>query len=112
MENKIVGAQSQSALNLATECDYGFLQELGCGAAHVYQVAGVYRQRCYATFLSQAFHLFRLRSAYLDGLPLAWARRKYLQRIAAESVGAFSGFVDATGSRGMNADLQPRELGR
>src|SRR5437868_8286755 len=103
MQDQILGAEVQSALQFSAKSFYGFREELVCVAGQVHQVVGVNHQRLQIVLVAEAGHLVTLRATEIVGLPLARAGRKYLEGVAAEAVGSFGSILDSAGNRGVNA---------
>ena len=112
MENQIVGADRKGALDFSAEGFDGFLEKEFVGAGEVYQVIGVNHERLQVVASSQLQHLFAQGIAEFVGRPLAGAGGENLQGVAAETVGAFGGVVNASGGGGMDADTSGSETGR
>ena len=112
MEDKIIGAYGQGALDLTAESFDGFSEEQFVGAGEVHQIIGVDDQGLEVVLRAQLQHLLAQRIAEFVRRPLARAGRENLKRVASDAVGALGGVVDSSGSGGVNADAARSEAGR
>jgi hypothetical protein len=69
-------------------------------------------QRLEVVLRTQANHFFGVFAANFVRLPLAWARRENLQRVATKAIRAFGSGGNASGGRGVNADASGGQLWR
>src|SRR5207244_7428842 len=107
MEHEILGAKTQRAIDLSPKCDDRLREECHRLAAKIDQIAGVDGHRTDVISFAQITDILALFWGKLCGPPGAWARREYLERVAAQPVGAFDRCLDASAGRSVNPDLQP-----
>ena len=112
VEDKIIGADGEGALDLTAESFNGFSEEQFVGAGEIHQVVGVDDQGLEVVLRAQLQHLLAQRVAEFVRRPLARAGRKYLKRVASDAIGALGSVVNSSGSGGVNADAARSEAGR
>src|SRR5271154_6690412 len=111
MQNKIVGTDRESPLDLAVEGFNRLLEEQLICAGEIYQVIGVNDQGFEIVLSAQAKHLLAQRITKFIRRPLSRARRKNLQGVASDAVGALGGVVNSSGSGSVNANAAGSEGG-
>jgi hypothetical protein len=111
VEDEIIGADGEGALDFAAESFDGFSQEQFVGAGEIHQVIGVDDERLEIVLRPQLEHLLAQRVAEFVGCPLTRAGRENLQRVASDTVSALGGVVDSSGGGGVNADAAGSEAG-
>ena len=112
MQDKIVGAQSQGALYLASKRLHGFMQEKFVGTGHVHQIIRVNHEWLQIVLGAQAVHLRALWLGQFIWSPLARARREHLESVASQTVRALGGVLHPPGRGSMNADPAGSQAGR
>ncbi len=112
MQHQVICAQGRAALQLTAKRSNRLPPKLLVPSRQIDQIIRMNDERLQIIFLSQPRHCLALRTRQCVRLPLPRARRKDLERVAAQPVSAFGSILHAAGNRRVNANAPSRQTRR